>query len=159
MGEQTPAVQQPQLDLQIEKDGMSATLELKGRCDARFQYEDVIELLNDYHIIFGTDISLLKKLIRDFEQDQSPEKIVRGIVARGEPSIPAVNGKIIYHLKESPKVSIDEHGKADFRNIRKYLTVEPGQAPGPKNRSGAGQTWNEYLRESYRAQKTGSSQT
>ena len=117
----------PRMELKIEPDNMSAAVILRGRYDAAIGYDTIIDLMNDYKIVFGTDTSALNKALDKWREDQSPDSVQSAVVARGQPSQSGKDGKIEYFVKEAAKVAIDEDGRADFRNIERYQTVDKGQ--------------------------------
>ena len=127
------------MELSISEDGVSAELILRGRYDPSISYENVIDLLNDYKIVFGVNSSAIKKLIQEYKDDIKGEVIHRTLAAQGKSFVPGIDGRIDFLIQEAPPVTIDESGRADFRNIDKYHTVQENEVLAKKTPAAPGE--------------------
>ncbi len=114
------------IDMDINPEKMAVRIRLRGPRNPGVDFDSIVELLNDHGIIFGVDTTSILKLIERYESASSGE-VIDEVVARGNPPIPGQPGRVEILVKESEQVTIDETGRADFRNVERYRTVEKGQ--------------------------------
>ena len=127
------AIAQPQLEPEtppkvvISSDGLEAMLQLRATRRSVVLYEHVIELMDRAGIIYGVDPTAIRRELAAYSDvfGEKPNRDIR--VARGTPPKPGVDGTVEVLIKPPPPVVIDQSGRADYRNIEKFRTVEPGQ--------------------------------
>ena len=116
----------PHMGLEVAADGMEAELVAGGRPDPSFHLEAVYELLNEHRVVFGIDKPGIERVLREYRDDMAYRQH-RGVVARGIPAQPGQDGRIDVLVQEAEKVHFDEDGRADFRNVSRFRTVEKGE--------------------------------
>ncbi|RKY85336.1 hypothetical protein DRQ09_07410 [candidate division KSB1 bacterium] len=86
-------------------------------------YEDAIEELQKQNIIFGIDEDRLRDIFvnRIFDKDIT--------IAKGEPPVDGIDGKIKYYIENLGQVKPkeDEKGNVDFKNIGFIQAVKKGE--------------------------------
>ncbi len=88
---------------------------------------DIMDMLNNYGIRYGADEKLIHQAITSFNENMAGNLNREFPVAKGNPMDPGEDGRLEFFIKDSAPVAIDESGKADFRNIEKFRTVQDGQ--------------------------------
>ncbi len=117
------------ITLLIPEDGMRAVIEVDGPFKDTDGFSLITGLLNEGKVAFGVDVSSIHKLV-DLCKNEPGIRIHEAVVARGTPPIEGKNGSFEILVKAPPPVSIDEEGRADFRNIQHFQTVDKGQVVG-----------------------------
>lgn len=115
-----------EVTLAVSPDYQEAKIILRGQYDPRIDYDAIIERLDAQGIKYGLDRPAIQKLLTDY-RTHPERRSFEAVVARGQPATPGVDGKLEIFIEEKPPVSIDETGKADFRNIQRYNAVDAGQ--------------------------------
>lgn len=106
---------------------MTATVRLRGNPDPHFSESKIYQLLNEHNIKFGVDKETIQKIVQQVQTSKDPVHIEE-TVARGRPAKPGLDGTFHRLVRKEDKVKIREDGKADFRDIKKFVTVEKGQS-------------------------------
>ncbi|MCB1315068.1 MAG: DUF342 domain-containing protein [Leptospiraceae bacterium] len=117
----------PRPTLEVSDDKMEATLLLRGSRRHAILPEEVIDLLDAHGIIYGVDITGIKRQVGEYNQRYEKQPNMDILCARGTPPEPGRDGKIEILIEPPPPVSFDDHGRADYRNIQKFRTVDKGQ--------------------------------
>jgi len=65
-------------------------------------------------------VSILKKI----KSGEIKEPLVRVVIAKGVPMVEGMDGWIKYYHPHNQRVVIGADGKADFRNLEKYITIK-----------------------------------
>ncbi len=125
-------------ELRISEDGMLATLAVRMDRPIALNYEDVMAALNAHSIVYGVDHAFIRRCIQDHNANPGLEDR-EYIVARGTPPAPGQAGRVDVLVAPPPPVSIDDHGRADFRAVQRYVTVEKGQVLAKRIPATAGQ--------------------
>ncbi len=115
------------LDLIVDEEMMNATLRIQG-IGGPVDQATIAELLNERGIVYGLDAPAIARLISRYATGESATEPIEAIIARGKPGVPGQDGSLDILIRESEHVIIDETGRADFRNVERYRTVEKGQA-------------------------------
>ncbi|MCB1170232.1 MAG: DUF342 domain-containing protein [Leptospiraceae bacterium] len=123
--ENGPRREEVRVELNVQSD-MIATVRLRGNPDPHFSETRIYQLLNEHNIKFGVDAPTIQKIVKQVQASTDPVHIEE-TVARGTPMTPGVNGTFHRLVRKVDKVKLTEDGKADFRNIQKFVTVEKGQ--------------------------------
>ncbi len=118
---------EPEISLIIDDARMRAEILIRGPFNPSFDYDYFIRLLDEHKIVFGVDAPALRRLAEDYRVGKSEGRSYRGLVSEGMPPQPGRDGQVEILIPDPPQVNIDEHGRADFRNIQKFQTVEKGQ--------------------------------
>ncbi|MDH4199226.1 MAG: FapA family protein [Spirochaetia bacterium] len=85
---------------------------------------DIMDMINMEDIKYGVDQSAIEKAIIAYKENPEGNVKKNFLVVKGLRMVPGTEGRIEYYINEAPPVTIDENGKADFRNIEKFKTVE-----------------------------------
>ena len=117
---------EPPIELKVSPNLMKATLILRKRPDLPVGEGRVYELLNDAGIKYGLQSSEIKRIILEYDEAQSPVTL-EAEVARGIPPQQGEDGRIEILVESGPVVSFSEDGRADYRNVERYRTVDAGQ--------------------------------
>ncbi len=118
----------PRMEIAVDDQKMNAVLRLRGRYSPDISFESVTELLNDYGITYGVDSSAIHRIVDLFQKNGSTESTdLSETIARGLPVKQGENGRIEILVENPTQVVIDEDGRADYRNVEKYRTVEADQ--------------------------------
>ena len=88
---------------------------------------DIMDLLNAEGVKYGVDQAAIERIVLAYKENPQENFNKNFLVVKGMPMAEGKDGYIDYYVNEQPPVSIDESGKADFRNIEKYKTVEKGK--------------------------------
>ena len=123
--ENGPRREELRAELNVQND-MLATLRLRGQPDPSFSDTRIYQLLNEHNIKAGVDQTAIQKVVNQVRSSIEPIHLEE-VVARGKPPVAGINGTYHRLVRESDKVNIREDGKADFRNIQKFVTVDKGQ--------------------------------
>ncbi|MCB1168163.1 MAG: DUF342 domain-containing protein, partial [Leptospiraceae bacterium] len=123
---QGPIPGEVRAELHVDENHMQATLRLRGMPDSSFHEARIFQILNDHGIKFGADHDAIRKIVHTVQTSITPLHIEE-TVARGIPPTPGVDGQVRRLVRKADKVQIREDGKADFRNVKKFITVEKGQ--------------------------------
>ncbi|MDH4262026.1 MAG: FapA family protein [Spirochaetia bacterium] len=113
--------------IQVSDDRMKAYLNFLIPSKANITAGDVMDLLNMEGIKYGVDQAAIERAVLAYKENPAENLNKNTLVSKGLPVFEGKDGYIEYYINEQPPVSIDEHGKADFRNIEKYKTVEKGK--------------------------------
>lgn len=113
------------MELVIAPDGMEATVELRGPLDPSLDADAIFEIINEHNIRFGMDSSAVYKAAAAYRTSGGAHQSV--VVARGQPTVPPVDGVIEILVPPPPPVVIDPEGRADYRNLQRYRTVDKGE--------------------------------
>ncbi|MDH5656725.1 MAG: FapA family protein [Spirochaetia bacterium] len=114
------------IHITVEKDNMTARLRIRGAYDPSVTVTAVREALNEMGISYGVDPEAIEKAIDSYHATQKMDD--SAVIVKGYRGKETIDGKIEMLIEESKHVSIDESGKADFRNIKNFITVQKGQA-------------------------------
>jgi uncharacterized protein (DUF342 family) len=120
--------EKPVVELSIETspDMLSAKAIIRGGYDPHIDYDAIIKQLDKRGIIYGVDIKAIKNLVAGYKENQQ-RRYHEAVIALGLPPRPGIDGHVDFMIEEKPPVVIDETGRADFRNIQRYYTVDAGQ--------------------------------
>lgn len=116
----------PHARLEVAADGLTATAVLSGRADLSIHSDTIIELLDSHRVVYGVDQAAITRLIERYRADSTGQEH-SAVVAKGKPPLPGKDGKVDILVQNEEKVHLDEDGRADFRNIAKFRTVEQGE--------------------------------
>ncbi|MCB1172306.1 MAG: DUF342 domain-containing protein [Leptospiraceae bacterium] len=123
-----PDVNDLRMSLSVGDDGMQAVFKVVYNPRRRLHYQDVFQHLNENQIIFGIKHDDIKRLEKDWlEQGHQEGQVLEIIAARGLPMQPCEDGRVEFFIKKRPPVVIDDKGRADFRNIDRFTTVNDGE--------------------------------
>ncbi len=117
----------PRMALEVAADGMQAELLLSGRPDPSYHVEAIFDLLNEHRVVFGIDRPAIERVLREYRDDLTFRGEHKAIVARGLPAEKGQDGRIDVLVQDAEKVHFDEDGRADFRNVTRFRTVEKGE--------------------------------
>lgn len=117
---------QGRMELHLDDDRMVATIRVRAGRTPGISEDALTDLLNDYGIIFGVDLSKIGRIMERYRTEEAGS-LVEEVVARGRPPTPGQDGRVEILVHEGESVTIDESGKADFRNVERFVTVEEGQ--------------------------------
>ena len=127
-GEQIERTQvEPEINVIRDPGGMSLELVIRGPFSPRYDYDYFIRMLDEERVIFGVDGSALRRLAEEYRAQSNPARHYRALVAEGYPPEPGRDGSVEILIPDPPPVSIDDQGRADFRNIQKFQTVREGE--------------------------------
>lgn len=122
--EKGPHREQVRLELNVQND-MIATVRIRGNPDTSFAAAQIYQALNEHNVKYGVDQQAIEKVVHTVRNSIEPVHIEE-TVARGHPATPGIDGSYHRLVREVNKVNIREDGKADFRNIEKFVTVDKG---------------------------------
>ena len=105
---------------------MSATLRLRGKPVPEIDFSAIIHLINEHEITYGLLEPEIHDLLKAYHDSRDPVDL-SVVIVKGKPVIQGENGRIEILVENTPVVTFDEDGRADYRNIEKYRTVEKGQ--------------------------------
>lgn len=111
--------------LTISPDGMEAMVELQGPLDPSLDADAIFQLINEHNIRFGLNSSEVYKVAEAYRKSGGAHQ--SAVVARGQPPVLPVDGVIEILVPPPPPVVIDPEGRADYRNLQRYRTVEKGE--------------------------------
>lgn len=121
IGELPPPEVEPEIQVQISRDRMEATLQIiKPKNSKPVTHESILEKIQTTGIVFGINHTALQQA---FER---PGHQV--IVARGESPVEGTNAFIKHHVDlgaQGKPVEL-ENGKVDFRNLNMFTIVQEG---------------------------------
>jgi len=115
------------IEIQISSDHMRAFLRYLIPSKANINAGDIMDMLNAEGVKYGVDQAAIERIVLAFKENPQANVNKNFLVAQGLAMVEGKDGFIEYYINEQPPVSIDETGKADFRNIEKYKTVEQGK--------------------------------
>jgi len=104
---------------------MTARLRVRGTYDPTVTTSAVREALNELGISYGVDSDAIEKAIEQYNAEQKMDEST--VIVKGYRGKETVDGKIELLIEESKHVSIDDSGKADYRNIKNFITANQGQ--------------------------------
>jgi len=113
--------------IQISDDRMKAYLKFLVPSKAQITAGDVMDMLNAEGVKYGVDQAAIERMVLAYKENPNENINKNFVVAKGLPMVEGKDGYIEYYINEQPPVNIDETGKADFRNIEKFKTVEKGK--------------------------------
>lgn len=113
-------------EVQITPDNMEARLVVQSQAPVGLTFDEVMEMLNERKVVFGIDHSQIKRELENYQKNPD-HRHFECILARGQPPRPGKDGKVEILIPPPPPVSIDEHGRADYRNVMRYRMVDKGQ--------------------------------
>ena len=111
--------------IHISPNGLQASLEVRGGFDPRIDYDFVVKLLDESGIIYGVDLSAVKKAVEAYHSGEKSHSM-SAILARGTAPIPTVDARIEILVPPPPPVVIEEDGHADYRSVQKFRVVKEG---------------------------------
>ena len=114
-------------EIVVSEDRMQAHLHIRTQHPHKLIYEDVIELLDQRKIVYGIYGSEIKKRIEEYNETAGKNPNQDILLAHGTPPEPGRDGRIDVLVEPPQPVAFDEHGRADFRNVNRYRTVDKGQ--------------------------------
>lgn len=106
---------------------MEARLLVRSQQPVGLTFDEVMDLLNSHKIVFGIDHVQIRRQLDEFARGTNHHHF-ESVLARGLPPSPGQDGKVEVLIPPPPPVTIDEHGRADYRNVMRYRMVEKGQA-------------------------------
>ena len=112
------------IKLDISLDCMCAVVKVKFPLQTALSLEDIIALLNVNNVKVGFDQVAAGRHIEQINNSLPDREEYKFDVARGTPPVLAQNGKIELLIKDTPHVTFDKDGRADFRNIEKFKNVK-----------------------------------
>ncbi|MES0489632.1 MAG: FapA family protein [Leptospirales bacterium] len=113
--------------VKIDPDDMAAYISFINIYDGEIPKNIIFDIISGYDIKYGLNPSLVDQAIAEFTENPKENIKKQFIVAKGMPMVPGQNGKVDIYIDEAAPVAIDDTGKADFRNIEKFRTVEKDQ--------------------------------
>ncbi|MCR9144739.1 MAG: FapA family protein [bacterium] len=124
-----PAAATPEAsrEILVSEDRMQAVLRIRTSHPHSLLYEDVVELLDQKHIVYGIFGAEIKKHVEAYNQSMAKNPNQDLPVARGDRPQPGRDGRIDILVEPPQPVTFDDHGRADFRNVNRYRTVDKGQ--------------------------------
>ncbi|MEQ9367180.1 MAG: FapA family protein [Leptospirales bacterium] len=114
-------------EILVSEDRMQAFLRVRTAHPHSLLYEDVVELLDQKKIVYGIYGAEIKKRLEAYNHSMAKNPNQDLLVARGTPTEPGQDGRIDVLVDPPQPVSFDDHGRADFRNVNRYRTVDKGQ--------------------------------
>ncbi len=100
-------------------------VELHGPLDPSLDADAIFEIINEHNIRFGLDSTAVYKLAESYRTSAGSHQ--SGVVARGQVPVLPVDGVFEILVPPPPPVIIDPEGRADYRNLQRYRTVEKGE--------------------------------
>ena len=113
--------------VKIDPDDMAAYISFINTYDGDIPKGVIFDIVSGYDIKYGVNPSLVEDAINKFSQNPREHLKVPFPVAKGLPMVPGQDGKVEIYIEDAAPVAIDDTGKADFRNIEKFRTVEKDQ--------------------------------
>lgn len=123
----TAATPESVREIVISEDRMQAHLQIRTAHPHSLVYEDIIELLDQKKIVFGIYGEEIKKRIEQYNQTLGKNPNQDVLLAQGAPPQPGRDGRIDVLVEPPQPVTFDPQGRADFRNVNRYRTVDKGQ--------------------------------
>lgn len=121
-----PGKTRPRVELSISSDHMSAVIQLRGKPVPDVDMDSLIGIINAHRITYGLKRAELQKLFDEYTTSTESVEL-RAEIARGKPVVPGEDGRIEILVESKPVVVIAEDGRADYRNVERFSTVEKGQ--------------------------------
>lgn len=115
------------ISIDVSNDHMSGYIQFLIASKANITAGDIMDLLNSEGIRYGVDQAAIERAVLAYKENPAENAKKRFLIVKGLPMVEGKDGRIDYFINEQPPVNIDESGKADFRNIEKYKTVEKGK--------------------------------
>ncbi len=123
----TTAAPESTREILISEDRMQAHLRIRTADPHSILYEDVVEMLDHKKIVYGIYGEEIRKRIDEYNHTMTKNPNQDLLVARGTAPVPGVDGRIDVLVEPPQPVTFDDHGRADFRNVNRYRTVDKGQ--------------------------------
>lgn len=117
----------PVAEVQLDERAMKADLVIRGPFSPLINFDALIDVMNEARIVYGSDLSQVHGLLEDFKENRTEHSLCKRTVSKGRPPVKGVDGRVDFEKKEAPPVVIDEDGRADFRNVQRFQTVEAGE--------------------------------
>lgn len=114
------------LTLSFDNDNLRAIITYQGPADPSFSEAAILQLLGDHNVRYGIDNEAIDTLTTQIRTMQERKKL-EAVVARGMMPGESVDGRAEFFITDEPEIKVKEDGRTDFRNIRRYKTVEQGQ--------------------------------
>jgi len=114
------------LKLVIDAAAMQAVITYLGGVNPAFHEGEVYTILANHNVLFGID----KKLIQEFTAKvcaMTDRQKIQMTLAKGNPAEKSIDGSFEFFITDELEIKVDDVGRADFRNIRRYKTVTKGQ--------------------------------
>lgn len=124
--EQIKSQKHASIQVVIDPSGMEAKLILRGLPDTSLNAQELIEAVNAAGVQFGLDQAAIQSLLAESKKPEVSSTLER-VVAKGKPVLQGKDGLFERLVKQSGHVAIREDGRADFRNVTKFQTVNKGQ--------------------------------
>ena len=110
---------------------MQVVLHVRSNRPSAIVYDEVISFLDERGIVHGVDPVRIKQQIEDYNKiarEHPGEPLERDLVlAQGTPPEAGEDGRLEILVPEPPPVKFDESGRADFRNVSRFRSVDEGQ--------------------------------
>lgn len=112
------------VEITVDKDKMEACLYIEAPRGngAEITLEDVLDALNQQHIVYGVDKDKIAKIVEDKAYRQT------FTIAKGKPTVDGVNGKIRDHFPRERQLKFAKkaNGVIDFKNMNLIHNVKKG---------------------------------
>lgn len=107
----------------ISDDYYKAFISVDFTDDAPVEVDDIIKLLTDGRVTYGTDIEVITAICA------MKESVVNELVAEGQPHIHGINSEITltYEDKKFPRPKVLEDGSVDFKHLNLLQKVKKGE--------------------------------
>lgn len=115
------------IQVRADDEAMTAFITFIQASSQPVQVGDIMDVLNNYGIRYGANEKMIHDAITTFNMNMAQNLNKEFPVAKGNPMDPGRDGRVEIFIEENAPVTIDETGKADFRNIEKFRTVQEGQ--------------------------------
>ena len=96
--------------VEVRNDDLEAHIVLMGPRHHRLLYEDLIDLLDSKGVIFGVDVTGIRRQVSEYNDTMHERPSRDFLVARGQPPEPGQDGKVEILIKPPPPVIFDDHG-------------------------------------------------
>lgn len=108
------------IKITISNEKMEARITIQDRGDKFPSEEKIYQTLRDAGVKFGIDNNLIDKIILE----RNPVSDL--LVALGKPPVKGKNAKLMWYidLNTNLKPAITEDGKADFKRLNQYVSIE-----------------------------------
>lgn len=115
------------LTINFSEDQLKGYVQFLVPTKANLTAGDIMDMLNSEGVKYGVDQAAIERVVLAYKENPQANINKNFMVVKGLPMQPGKDGYVEFYINEQPPVSIDENGKADFRNIEKFKTVEKGK--------------------------------
>lgn len=122
------------IKIEVSQDAMEAffLLNTEGLDFSQVDSTYLYNYLSNFSKLYNEfiDFNKIKEILETLKKIQKGDKkenAVRVLIAKGTPVVEGLDGWIKYYHPHNQRVVIAADGKADFRNIEKYITIKQGE--------------------------------